>query len=47
MVTITTTSQNETFRNCMMRNAAAPMRGGDRTAPMPPAETSPAAMFGE
>jgi len=44
---MTTTSQKETPRNCMMRNAAAPISGGERTAPMPPVAISPAAMSGE
>ncbi len=46
-VTMTTTSQKETPRNCMMRKAAAPISGGERTAPMPPVAISPAAMSGE
>ena len=33
--------------NCMIRKAAAPMSGGEMTAPMPPAAMRPAAMSGE
>ena len=44
---MTTTSQKEMLRNCMMRKAAAPISGGERTAPIPPVAISPAAMFGE
>src|SRR5512144_2585945 len=44
---MTTTSQKEVPRNCMMRKAAAPISGGERTAPIPPVAIRPAAMSGE
>jgi len=45
-VTITTTSQKVTPKNCMMRKAAAPISGGERTAPIPPVAMRPAAISG-
>ena len=47
MVTMTTTSQKVIPMNCMIKKAAAPISGGERTAPIPPVAISPAAIFGE
>jgi hypothetical protein len=45
-MTMITTSQKATSRNCMIRNAAAPISGGEMTAPIPPAAIRPAAILG-